>query len=269
MNFLTSEYILFFFVFIILMGLSVGSFLNVCIYRIPRHESLAFPGSHCPNCMKNIKWYDNIPVLSFILLKGKCRYCGNKISVRYPFIEMLNCLLWVLMFLVSDDLSDCLLGLIFSSILIVISAIDMEKMEIPDGLNVAVLALAIIKFGVSLIMGNELKGTLIDFGVGALSGSILLYLLYLLVLKLTKKEGLGGGDVKLAFACGAFLGWKEVLFGIALSAYIGLIGILIYSLVKKKMIKGNFPYGPFLSAGFLISYMFFDDIFKWYMVTFL
>lgn len=269
MNFLTSEYVIFVLVFLILMGLSVGSFLNVCIYRLPRHESLAFPGSHCPSCMKTIKWYDNIPVLSFILLKGKCRHCGNKISVRYPLIEMLNCILWMLMFVFTESITDCIFGLLFSSILIVISAIDLEKMEIPDGLNAAVLVLAVIKLVVSLIMGNEFKGTLVDFGVGALSGSVLLYLLYLIILKLTKKEGLGGGDVKLAFACGAFLGWKEVLFGIALSAYIGLLGILIYSLIKKKMIKGNFPYGPFLSVGFLISYMFFDDILKWYMVTFL
>ncbi|MCR5585137.1 MAG: prepilin peptidase [Lachnospiraceae bacterium] len=268
MNFCIPELFNFILLITILLGLSVGSFLNVCIYRIPRHESISFPPSHCPNCMNKIKWFDNIPVLSFIILKGKCRNCKSKISIRYPLIELLNCVLWIVTFIYSDNRLQCLTGFAFSSILIIVSCIDLQSMEIPDSLNVAILLLAIVKFIASLVLGGDLKDLLIDLFVGALAGSLLLYGLYMLLLKLVGKEGLGGGDVKLAFACGAFLGWKEVLFGIALSAYIGLLVILIYSIIKRKGIKGAIPYGPFLSLGFLISFLFFDDIYKWYMLKF-
>ncbi len=253
----------------VLLGLSVGSFLNVCIYRIPEHMSVSFPPSHCPNCKKKIKWYDNIPLLSYILLKGKCRNCKAKISFRYPFIELLNCLLWTAALFISKDPLECISGFVLISSLIVVSAVDLERMEIPDGINGFILVTAIIRSVAFALTGGNIRTLLSDFFIGALAGSLLLYGLYMLFLKVAKKEGLGGGDVKLAFVCGAFLGWQKVLFGIALSAYIGLIVILIVSIIKRKGLRGAFPYGPFLSAGFIISFFFFDDIYKWYVLNFL
>ncbi len=265
MSFCPSEIFGFVIVIIALLGLCVGSFLNVCIYRVPRHESVVFPASHCPGCGTKIKWYDNIPILSFILLRGKCRHCNEKISLRYPLVEGLNLFFWLLVFLTAGSFVQCFFGCLFSSLLICISAADLDSMEIPDAFNLAVLVLAVMKFGVYLLDGVSLKALLIDFFAGALSGSLLLLGLYLLVLKVLKKEGLGGGDVKLTFACGAFLGWKQVLFGIGLSAYVGLIVVIIHALVKRKSLKDSFPYGPFLSTGFFISYLFFDKIFDWYV----
>ncbi len=265
MQFLNSEYITAITFFIILLGLATGSFLNVCIYRIPRGESVVFPPSHCPSCMTNIKWYDNIPVISYILLKGKCRQCGEKISIRYPIIELLNCVLWLLTFVFAEDLVQCLFGLAFSSMLIVVAAVDLDRMEILDFFSVSILILAVLKAGTMILFGNPVKDVLIDFGVGALSGSVLLTLLYFLILKLTKKEGLGGGDVKFTFACGAFLGWKAVLFGIGLSAYIGLIVLILLAVIRKRSLKEAFPYGPFLAAGYFIAFLFFKDIFTWYI----
>ncbi len=249
----------------ILLGLSAGSFLNVCIYRLPRHESIVFPPSHCPGCGKKIRWYDNIPLLSFILLKGRCRNCNEKISLRYPVTELLNCVLWVLMVFFSADPVQCIVGFAFSSLLILVSAIDLDKMIIPDKINLCIFILAVIRFAVLLVLKNNPKTLLIDLFAGAFSGSLLLLILSFLILKLTKKQALGGGDVKLAFACGALMGWKQVLLGIGLSAYIGLTVLLILALFKKADLKKVFPYGPFLSVGFLISYMFFDDILNWYM----
>ncbi len=265
MQFLNSEYITAITFFIILLGLATGSFLNVCIYRIPLGESVVFPPSHCPSCMNSIKWYDNIPVISYILLKGKCRSCGEKISIRYPVIELLNCVLWVLTFIFAKDLEQCLFGFAFSSMLVVVAAVDLEHMEIPDLFSVSILILAVLRTGTLILFGNDVKTVLIDHGVGALVGSVLLTALYFLILKLTKKEGLGGGDVKFTFACGAFLGWKEVLFGIGLSAYIGLIVLVILAVVRKRSLKEAFPYGPFLAAGYFIAFLYFKDIFTWYI----
>lgn len=265
MSFCPSEIVGFALIIITLLGLCVGSFLNVCIYRIPRHESIAFPASHCPECGNRIRWFDNIPVLSFLILKGHCRNCNAKISLRYPLVEALNAVLWLAVFFTAGDLSQCIFGLLFSSLLICVSATDLDTMEIPDSFNVSILVLAAIKFVTALTQGASIKVLLIDLIAGALSGSLLLFVLYLLVLKILKKEGLGGGDVKLTFACGAFLGWKQVLFGIGLSAYIGIIVVIIYAIVKRKSLKDSFSYGPFLSAGFFISYLFFDRIFDWYM----
>ncbi len=252
----------------VIMGLVFGSFLNVVIYRIPRHESIVFPPSHCPACNENIKWYDNIPVLSYIILRGRCRNCKARISVRYPIIEALNGLLWLLNLYYSKDPLQCLFGFAFISLLIVISAVDLDRMEIPDVFNCIIFGLAVVKLIIVLLLNRGSLYPLADFGLGALSGSLLLFGLYYLLLKLTEKEGLGGGDVKLALAAGAFLGWKQVLFGIGVSAYIGLIVILISAAITKKSLKKAFPFGPFLSAGFLISYLYFDNIFEWYINKF-
>lgn len=266
---LTTETAIYFIVLTVLFGLAVGSFLNVCIYRIPRKESIAFPGSHCPNCNNAIKWYDNIPVLSYLILKGKCRHCKAKISARYPFIELLNAFIWVVIAFRINNFIGVMLGFIFSSVLTVVSAIDIENRIIPNSTCVVILSLAVIKILFEIIRGISVLKVLSDTAIGALSGSFLLFLLYLIISKLKKKEALGGGDVKLAFAAGAFLGWKQTLFGIALSAYIGLIILIVLAVAKKRNLREAFPYGPFLSLGFLISYLWAEDIFSWYLQTFI
>jgi leader peptidase (prepilin peptidase)/N-methyltransferase len=252
-----------------MLGLAFGSFLNVCIYRIPQKMSILSPPSHCPNCATLIKFYDNIPVLSYLLLAGKCRACGAPISPRYPLTELTTGFLFLSMYLRFGVSARLLAALFFAFVILLAGLIDLEWQIIPNavifpGLGLS-LALVVVELafhpGVLPLPGrpsalNSLAGLL-------LSGGLLL-LIALTAPLFFKKEGMGMGDVKLAAFIGIFLGWfvlVALFFGFLLG---GLAGLLLV-LMKKKGAKDLISFGPFLALGGLIALFYGEQLFELYL----
>jgi len=232
--------------FIFIVGLAVGSFLNVCIYRIPRKESLVYPLSHCPQCGESIKWYDNIPLISYLLLKGKCRSCHHPISIRYPIVEALTGVLFLFSYLFHRSLNILFFkNLIFISFLIPIFFIDFKKGIIPNSLS---YGLIISGFILSLFT-HSFFPSLWGIGIG---GGIFLAIYFLGYLFL-KQEGIGMGDVKMAMGIGAFLGWRISLVAFFISFLIGGVVAAFLLLAHLKKRKDKLPFAPFLVMGALIS----------------
>ncbi len=229
----------------------IGSFLNVCIYRIPRNESVVSPPSHCPNCGYKIKWFDNIPILSyFILLRGKCRGCGQKISIRYPLIEMFTGLLFLIVFYKYLVSIDTLKMFVFTSILIVLSFIDIKEYILPDRLTFSLIVLGFLS---APFTNTGIENAMI----GAAVFSFPFMLLYSFGEDILKKEIMGFGDVKLAAGIGAFLGYgsfyKFYLFFMMAFGIGAVIGVLLIML-KIKSRKDMVPFGPFIAlSGFILS----------------
>ena len=241
--------------FILLFALLIGSFLNVCIYRIPRNKSISFPPSHCTNCNTSLKPVDLIPVLSYLYLKGSCRYCGEKISPKYPIVEALNGILWVILYL-RFGLSFEFYGLaVLSSLLLVISVIDLEIQEIPDGLNILGFIAGIIYIAVQW----DIDLVLSSFA-GLLIGSGLFFLIAFL-----SKGGMGGGDIKLLGVLGIWLGWKLTMLLILLSFFIGALVSVFLIITKIKSRKDYIPFGPFIAIGAYIAIIFGDFLIDWYL----
>jgi len=242
-----------------LLGLIVGSFSNVCIYRIPRNESVVYPASHCPKCRTTIRPFDNIPVLSYILLRGRCRHCKSKISIRYPVVEFLTGLIYLTIYLIYGLSIQTLIYVILSSALIIITFIDLNEQIIPDVISLPGIAIGfILSFFVPYISFiNSALGVVIGGGiilVISLGGSVIY-----------KKEAMGGGDVKLAAMIGAFLGWRYIIISLFLGFFLGaLIGIiLIMTKVKKR--EDVIPFGPFIVLGSLITLLWGERIISWYL----
>ncbi len=246
----------------IIFGAIVGSFLNVCIIRIPKEESIITPGSHCPHCKKPILFYDNIPLISYFLLGGTCRYCEKTISLQYPLIEGITALFSLLLFLRFGPSLSYLIYFVFVCALIVITVIDLYHQIIPDvislpGVGVGLLSSLIIP---QITFFNSLFGILLGGGS--------LFLVATGYQWLFKREGMGGGDVKLLAMIGAFLGWKAVILTILLSSLIGsIIGIIVIAL-KGKDFKYAIPFGPFLSLGATISLFYGQNIIDWYLYVY-
>jgi leader peptidase (prepilin peptidase) / N-methyltransferase len=256
-------------IIIFAFGLAFGSLANVCIYRIPREESIVTPPSHCPGCNKQIEWYDNIPLLSFLLLLGKCRHCKTKISWQYPIIEFITGILFTLVFIRYHFSSFFFLDLILIFYLVIISGIDFHTQLIPDVLS---LPLAVVGLAVSFINPNLLIVSwklhvatfysfhmrvpfpviqLISSIIGLLAGGGLLYLI-----AWASRGGMGGGDIKLAGAIGAFLGWENVLWSLGVAFLIGGIVALILLILGLKGRKDPVPFGPFIALGAVIVILF-------------
>lgn len=239
---------------VFIFGAVVGSFLNVCIYRIPRNESLILPPSRCPDCNERIVIYDNIPVLSYIFLKGRCRNCDSKIPLTYPFVEILNGILYLSLFLYFGWGAQFLAYSVFLSSLIIVTFIDLAHQIVPDRITIPGIVLGI------LIASTLLPVGLMNSLSGAILGGGLFYLTAIL-----SRGGMGGGDIKLIAMIGAFLGWKEVLLTIFLSALSGsLIGISLM-VFRGKGRKHKIPFGPFLALGATLSLFWGKDIIKWYL----
>ncbi len=231
-------------VLIFIFGLVIGSFLNVCIYRIPRGKSIVYPPSSCPVCGARIKWYDNIPVLSYILLEGRCRSCKSKISPVYPIVELLSAIYTVLVYLKFGLTVDFTFYLIFGYMLIVGSFIDLFHYIIPDGIS---LGLAFI----GLLFGLY-KHALVHSIVGFAFGFVLLLFVAILGKAIFKKEAMGGGDIKLLGALGTFVGIKGVLFTLFVASLFGsFVGIILMALGKVSMSQ-KIPFGPYLSLSAII-----------------
>lgn len=250
---------------IVIFGAIIGSFLNVCIYRIPRKESIVFPGSRCVSCKKAIPWYDNIPFLSYILLKGKCRSCKTGISFRYFAVELLSVAVFLILF-VNFGLTH--LFWVYSLVsfsLIAVTFIDLEFQIIPDRISIGgiILGVALSIFMPQLQHSLTWKSGLINSLLGLVTGGGLIYITGFLGNLAFKKESMGGGDVKLMAMLGAFLGWKMAVLIFFLAPFFGT-PLGIYLKFKKK--QDIIPYGPFISiAGFvamvwggnILSFLFF------------
>ena len=242
----------------VVLGLSVGSFLNVCIYRLPRGDSLAYPPSRCPRCGKRLAWYDNIPVVSWLALRGRCRQCQAPISPQYPIIEALTAILAVVVVLMTPPGVLLASRLIFTVMLIVLFMIDLEHQILP---NVITLPGIVIGLGFSVFTP---PGP-IDSLLGALLGAGILYAIAAAYYALRKEEGMGMGDVKMLAMIGAFLGWRSVLLTLIMASFAGsVVGVAMMSLQRGGM-KYALPFGTFLAIGAFIAMLVGEQMLAWYL----
>ena len=255
----------------ILVGLCFGSFLNVVIYRLPKNMSLVRPASHCPNCNYKLRWFDNIPLLSYIFLSGKCRNCKTKISIRYPSIEFLNMLLWFLSLMLntkfvipSMNTNYLMFGLtcVAFSAMLCIFCCDLDNMEIPDELQVVLLILGIAGFLSSDISASsKVYGFLL--GVGFFGIFALLFYL------IRKKEGLGIGDIKLMAVLGLFMGLQNTIICIILSTISGAIVLSILAIKNRKGERNKeYPFATFIVPSAVVSILAGNYIANWYLSLF-
>jgi len=241
------------------LGAVVGSFLNVCIYRIPAGISIVRPSSHCPLCQTPIRFYDNVPVLSFLMLGGRCRHCRAVISLRYPVIELLTALASLLLFLRYGVSWLYLCTFLFTAALIVVTFIDLDHQIIPDVITLPGIPL----FALASIF--LLKLPPLDSLLGILIGGGSLYLVGLGYELLKKREGMGGGDIKLFAMIGGFLGWKSLIFVLLVSSFLGaIIGIAVI-VYRRGDMRYAIPFGPFLSIA-AVSYLFWGESFMRYLL---
>jgi len=242
-----------------IFGALVGSFLNVCIYRMPRGESVVFPPSHCQNCNYNIRWYDNIPLISYLVLMGKCRGCGTRISLQYPLVELINGLLTLALFLRFGPTPAFLALFLFCSALVVITFIDIEHQIIPDEISLSGI---VIGFVLSFFLaGHDWLNSLLGILLG---GGSLLLVAYAYQW-LTGKDGMGGGDIKLLAMMGAFLGWKAIPFIIFASSLVGSVLGISLMLIQKKDSKLAIPFGPYLAFGAILYVFYGRQLIHWYL----
>lgn len=241
-----------------LFGLLVGSFLNVCIYRLPRHESIVWPGSHCPSCDKPIAWYDNIPLLSYLRLAGRCRSCRIRIPIQYPLVEAANAIGYLVILWVFGLNWTALLYAALFSALLVVAGTDLTHKIIPNVVTFPGIVVGLV--GAATVLPITLLNSLLGVAVG---GGILWTLAWLSPY-LFGKEGMGGGDIKLMAMVGAFFGWKPALLTIMIGSLSGsIIGI---ALIASRLLKRDeyIPFGPFLVFGALLSMFFSQPLIEWY-----
>lgn len=243
-------------------GLIIGSFLNVCIYRMPRELSIVRPASRCPSCGNGLKPWDNIPVLSFVLLGGRCRYCKERISFRYPVVEFLNGLCYVLVLWRFGPGQSSLIFMIYFSTLIVITFIDLDFQIIPDVITLpgAVIALVLGIFLVSDPFDRGANLGMVQSLTGFFLGGGLFYAVAVL-----SRGGMGGGDIKMMAMVGALTGWKGVLLTTFLGSLAGSIIGIGLMLFKGKGRKTRIPFGPFLALGSAISVLWGQELLKLYL----
>lgn len=241
------------------LGLIWGSFLNVVAYRVPREESLMFPPSHCPNCDHRLGPLDLVPVLSFLMMRGKCRYCGEKISWQYPLIEMITgvgfAVIWSFMQPSSGtEIALVVLNWLFYSFLLVIFLVDYKEMIIPNEFNIGIGILAIIKMAITQSYWTELLG----FAVCGVT--------ILLIVVIT--NGMGMGDAKMFAVLGLWFGLKNGLFVLFFSIIVGAVLSVFLLMTKVKTRKDRIPFGPFISLAAIFGLFFADPIMNWYFQWF-
>ena len=241
---------------ILSLGLCIGSFINVCIYRIPISKSIVSPPSSCTSCGERIKAWDLIPIISYILLRGKCRNCNIKVSIKYPLIELLVGIMFLLTFIYFGFGIEFIIYSIIVSIFIIILFIDLEHMIIPDGLNVILAVLGLI---LNIVLKEDGYVTIgLDMLYGLLLGGGFFFILALF-------GGMGGGDIKLMAALGIIFGWKMLIPLMFLSfMFGGVFGIILLSL-KSKGMKDMIPFGPYIVVASTIIIVYGQEIIDWYM----
>lgn len=240
-----------------LFGAVIGSFLNVCIYRLPAGESLVRPGSRCPQCKTPIAWHDNVPILSYLWLRGRCRNCQARIVWRYPLVEALNAAGYGFIAWRFGVTVTAFVYLLLFSALLVVSFIDLDHMIVPDRITLPGMALG-------LAVGTFLLPRWWDSIGGLALGGGLLYFMAWISPYLFGKEGMGGGDIKLLAMIGAFLGWQQVLLTVIVGGIVGaVVGVALIG--ARVMPRGAYiPFGPFLSLGAVVAMLYGTEILGWY-----
>jgi leader peptidase (prepilin peptidase) / N-methyltransferase len=247
------------YVYVFILGLCIGSFLNVCIYRLPEGTFLKAPRSECPSCGKMIRFYDNIPVLSYLMLKGRCRYCRTAISIRYPLVELITGMCAVSIYMNFGLTLEGLIYFVFIAVLIVVIYIDIDHRIIP---NVITLPGIPICFLASFALTSmTMKASVL----GIISGGGSLLTVAWVYRLITKREGMGGGDIKLLAMIGALIGWKGVIFTIYTASVAGTLVGLPMILLKNKNFRLKIPFGPFLSMGAILYIFFGEVVINWYL----
>ncbi len=250
-------------ILVIIVGLALGSFSNVCIYRIPKKKSILFPNSFCPQCGKRIRFYDNIPILSYLILRGRCRDCKTKIPLQYPLVEFLTATLLTLAYLRFGLSWDFAARGILIIVMILTFFIDLKHRIIPDTLTLPGVALG---FLMSFLVSSP---SVLNSLLGIAVGGGMFYLAAVLGELLFKKESMGGGDIKLAMMLGAFLGWQNILLILLISSFLGsLIGGLALLFSKDVKQTRTIPFGPFLALGAIVAMFLGDSIISAYLKTF-
>ena len=237
---------------IFIFGIVIGSFLNVCIYRMPLHESIITASSHCMTCGGKLHWYDMVPVFSWLCLRGRCRNCGTKISVQYPVIEALNGVLYVVVFAVNGLNSVSGLYCLMASALLTLSLIDWRTYEIPLPINGVLFVLGIVATGLD-------SAHILSHVIGALCVSFVLELIFII----SGGRAIGGGDVKLMAACGLILGWKRIILAFVLGCIIGSVVHLIR--IRVSGAGHMLAMGPYLSVGIFLAALWGEQWINWYM----
>ena len=238
-----------------LVGAMFGSFLNVCILRWPREESVVRPRSRCPGCGEFIPWYDNIPVLSWLLLRGRCRRCQTRISIQYPLVELGNALVWAFMGWKFGPTLLAVSGAVFFTILLGITMTDAREYLIPDEFSLGGLVIGIL---------FSLPGGFTSIAhalIGAAAGFVLLWVVGALGTRMFKEEAMGGGDIKMMAMVGAFVGWQGVLLTVFLGALLGTLVFVPLSFLGRKRLV---PFGVFLSVGAATTWLIGPAVIAWY-----
>jgi leader peptidase (prepilin peptidase)/N-methyltransferase len=243
-------------IYALVLGLVIGSFLNVCIYRIPKKLSLVWPSSACPACGVKIKWYDNVPVLGFLLLRGKCRACKAKISAQYPAVELFTALMTVLF--VSKFGLGLWTALVLFAVycLIILSVIDIRLMIIPDRFSIGLIFYGLAVCFFNPAFGGAPWNRFLSSLLGAAAGFFGTWALALIGTFIFRKDAMGGGDIKLMGAIGALSGLLGVANVLVLSSFAGIFYFGLLVLMRKKLDDGTIPFGPFLSFGLLVNLYF-------------
>jgi len=240
------------------LGLCVGSFLNVCIYRLPIGQSLVWPASRCPRCGRELRWFDNIPVLSWIFLRGKCGQCGEPISVQYPIVEMATALIAVAIVMLTPPGPLLASRLVFAAALVVLFMIDLEHQILPN-------VITLPGIGVGFLFSVIAPPGPIDALLGIVLGGGVLYAIATGYYLLRKEEGMGMGDVKMLAMIGAFLGWRGVLVTLILASFTGaVVGVAVMA-TKRGDMRYALPFGTFLAIAALIAILFGDALLNWYL----
>jgi leader peptidase (prepilin peptidase) / N-methyltransferase len=244
-------------ILITIFGTIVGSFLNVCIHRLPLRKSLMWPGSHCPHCQAPVKPYDNIPILGYLWLRGRCRSCKAAISIQYPVVELITGAVFLGAYLLFDSPAVLVVRLLFACAMIVLFVIDLEHRILPDVITLPGIALG---FLFSLFLPPGWRDSLIGIVLGG--GS--LWLLGEVYFRVRHEEGMGFGDVKMLAMIGAFLGWKLMLLTLVLGSFLGsIVGVAIIALNRGDM-KYALPFGTFLALGAVAAATVGERIVQWY-----
>jgi len=247
--------------FMAVFGAVIGSFLNVCIHRIPEGKSLVSPGSACPGCGHPIRYFDNIPVLSYLLLRGRCRNCGQKISPRYLAVELITAAMALILFLHYGISLRFLVTFVFIAALIVVTFIDLEHGIIPDVITLPGIPLSL------LLSVSVMKLSFLDAFLGMVLGGGIFYLIAVGYEFFAKREGMGGGDIKLLAMLGAFLGWQSLIFILLVSSLLGSVVGIGVMILKKADMKYAVPFGPFLAVA-AVAYIFWGYEFGYLMTLY-
>lgn len=260
-----SEYIIFGIIFI--YGIVIGSFLNVCIFRIPDESSIVTGRSHCMNCNTQLKWYELIPVFSYLFLLGKCRSCKSHISIQYPIVEALNGFFYVLVFYLYgwrtwNTISLNVIYCLVISALIVLSVIDFRTNSIPIGVNIFIMVMGLVAALVEYFWFGRSTDIILDHAIGFIAVSGFMLLIYYA----TKGRGIGGGDIKLMAGAGLLLGLEEVLLAFLIGCV--LAGIIHPIRMRINNLSRVLAFGPYLSIGIVLSMLFGKKIMDWYLQTF-